>query len=123
MERTCFSSVGMYLRVYTVWKPRRIYHLPTSVFICLNAFFAVLHTPLRNEVRSAIIGSVYILDDWGSNPSMGKGFSLCLVSKLTLRPTKPPIQWISGVLSLGVKHSRNVTLITSSPSPAEVKNE
>jgi hypothetical protein len=32
------------------------------------------------------------------------------VSGLALGPTQPPVQWVSGVLSLGVKRGRGVTL-------------
>jgi hypothetical protein len=37
-------------------------------------------------------------------------FSLACVSIPTLGPTQPPIQWVPGVLSPGVKRGRGVTL-------------
>jgi hypothetical protein len=39
-------------------------------------------------------------------------FPLACVSRPALRPTQPPIQWIPGVLSLGVNSSRGMTLTT-----------
>jgi hypothetical protein len=51
----------------------------------------------------------YGLDDWGSIPDRGRGFFFCIQ---TLGPTQPPVQWEPGVLSLGVKRSRGVTLTT-----------
>jgi len=34
------------------------------------------------------------------------------VSRPALRPTQPPVQWVPGVLSPGVKRGRGVTLAT-----------
>jgi hypothetical protein len=39
-------------------------------------------------------------------------FSLASVSRPALGPTQPPVQWVSGVLSPGVKRGREVTLTT-----------
>jgi hypothetical protein len=39
-------------------------------------------------------------------------FSLASVSRPALGPTQPPVQWVPGVLSTGVKRSRGVTLTT-----------
>jgi hypothetical protein len=56
--------------------------------------------------------------------SPGRGWEIFLLttaSRLVLGPTKPPIQWVSGALSLGVK--RPVPEADHSPpSSAEVKN-
>jgi hypothetical protein len=53
----------------------------------------------------------YGLDDRGSIPNRGRGFFF-----YSLRPDRlwgsPPVQWVPGVLSLGVKRGRNVTLTT-----------
>jgi hypothetical protein len=57
--------------------------------------------------------SDYGLDDRGSIPDRGQGiFLLAPASRLALGPTQPPIQWVLGVLSPGVKRSRGVTLAT-----------
>jgi hypothetical protein len=47
--------------------------------------------------------------------------NLCIASRLALRPTQPPIQWVPGALSLGVKRPRREA--NHSPlSSTEVKN-
>jgi hypothetical protein len=45
------------------------------------------------------------------------------VSRPGLGSTQPPVQWIPGVLSPGLKRGRGVTLTTHPPSSAEVENE
>jgi hypothetical protein len=53
-----------------------------------------------------------------------KIFPLASLSRPALRPTQPPIQWLSGVLSSGAKRGRGVTLITHLQlTIAEVNNE
>jgi hypothetical protein len=47
------------------------------------------------------------LDDRGSIPDRGRGSS-----RPALGPTQPLVKWIPGVLSLGVKRGRGVTLTT-----------
>jgi hypothetical protein len=39
-------------------------------------------------------------------------FPVDYVSTLALGPTQPPVQWVPGVLSPGVKRGRGVTLTT-----------
>jgi hypothetical protein len=39
-------------------------------------------------------------------------FFLYPVSRQALEPTQPPVQWVTGILSLGEKRSRGVTLTT-----------
>jgi hypothetical protein len=39
-------------------------------------------------------------------------FPVASVSRPTLRPTQPPVQWVLGVLSPGLKRDRGVTLTT-----------
>jgi hypothetical protein len=50
-------------------------------------------------------------------------FPLSSVSRPALGPTQPPLQWVPGVLSPGVKRGRGVMLTTHPPSSAEVVNE
>jgi hypothetical protein len=51
--------------------------------------------------------------DRGSIPGRGKRiFSLTSVSRPALGPTQPPVQWVPGVLSPGVKRDGGVTLTT-----------
>jgi hypothetical protein len=59
--------------------------------------------------------SVYGLDDRVievRSPAGAMDFSSFLVSRPALGPTQPPVQWVPGVLSPGVKSGRGVTLTT-----------
>jgi hypothetical protein len=51
-------------------------------------------------------------DDRSSIPGRGKGFFLLPLSRPALGPTQPPVQWVPGVLSPGLKCCRGVTLTT-----------
>jgi hypothetical protein len=47
------------------------------------------------------------------DPQQGQRiFPLASVSRPTLRPTQPPVQWVPRVVSPGVKRGRGVTLTT-----------
>jgi hypothetical protein len=49
----------------------------------------------------------------GFDPRQGKRiFPLSSVSRPALGPTQPPVQWVPGVFSPGVKRGRGVTLTT-----------
>jgi hypothetical protein len=50
-------------------------------------------------------------------------FPLSSVSRPALGPTQPPVQWVSGVLSPGVKSRPGRDADHSPPSSAEVENE
>jgi hypothetical protein len=50
-------------------------------------------------------------------------FPLASVSRPTLGSTQPPVQWVPGVVSLGLKRSQGVTLTTHPHLSAEVENE
>jgi hypothetical protein len=55
--------------------------------------------------------------DRGSIPGRGERiFPLASVSRPALGPTQPPVQWVPGVLSPGLKRGRGVTL-TTPPHP------
>jgi hypothetical protein len=52
----------------------------------------------------------------GSIPGRGERiFPLSSVSTLVLWPTQPPVQWVPGVLSSGLKRSGGVTMTTTPP--------
>jgi hypothetical protein len=67
-------------------------------------------------------GPGYGLDDKGSIPGRGgeRIFFFVTVSRPVVRPTKPPIQWVPGTLSLGVKRPGRES-DHSPPSITEVK--
>jgi hypothetical protein len=57
----------------------------------------------------------------GFNSQQGLGiFLLTTASRTALRPTQPPVQWVPGALSLGVKQQGREA-DHSSPSSAKVK--
>jgi hypothetical protein len=61
------------------------------------------------------------LDSQGSIPGRGKIFLFSTASRPALGPTQPPIQWVPGVISLGVKQPGHEADYLA-PSSAEVKN-
>jgi hypothetical protein len=80
----------------------------------------------RSHVSSGSIVSDYGLDDRAigvRSPAGQRIFPLASVSRPALRPTQPPIQWVPGVLSPGVKARPERDADHSPPSSAEVINE
>jgi hypothetical protein len=70
--------------------------------------------------------SDYGLDDRAigvRSPAGAKDFPLASVSRPPLGPTQPPVQWVPGVLSPGVKARSGRDADHSPPSSAEVENE
>jgi hypothetical protein len=59
--------------------------------------------------------------EWGvPSPGRVKNFLFSMLSRLVLRPTQPPVHWVPGALSLGIKwlwHDAD----HSPPTSAEVK--
>jgi hypothetical protein len=78
----------------------------------------------RSRVSSGSIVSDYGLDDRAigvRSPAGAKDFSS--VSRPTLGPTQPPVQWVPGVLFPGVKARPGRDADHSPPSSVEVENE
>jgi hypothetical protein len=81
----------------------------------------------QRKSRDSSVGIAlgYGLDDRGSRvrfPAGAVNFSLpTTASRTDPGPTQPPIQWVTGALSLGVKRPGRES-DHSSPSSAEVKN-
>jgi hypothetical protein len=70
--------------------------------------------------------SDYGLDDWSigvRSPAGQRIFPLTSVSRPALRPTQPPVQWVTVFLSPGVKARPGRDADHSPPSSAEVDNE
>jgi hypothetical protein len=88
--------------------------IPTNVV-------AMPRSPLWCRVGIAL---GYGLDDWGSmvrSPAVGVGILLFnTASRTALGPTQPPIQWVPGAHSLGVKRPGSEA-DHSPPSSPEVK--
>jgi hypothetical protein len=75
--------------------------------------FIVLIKFLADSGSSVSIVSDCGLDGQGSIPDRGRGFfPLTSASRPALGPTQPPVQWVPGALSLGVKRGRGVMLTT-----------
>jgi hypothetical protein len=69
----------------------------------------------RSRGSSGSIVSDYGLDYRAIGFDLWQGkrvFPVTSVSRPALEPTQPPVQWIPGVLSPGVKRGRGVTLTT-----------
>jgi hypothetical protein len=80
----------------------------------------------RSRVSSGIIVSDYGLDDRAigvRSPAEARDFPVTSVSRPVLGPTQPPVQWVPGVLSPGVKARPGRDADHSPPSSAEVVNE
>jgi hypothetical protein len=85
------------------------------VLCCIDANFSSLnhtfyfHTGVKTRYET--IRSIYMFVSF--DPRQGQRiFPVASVSRPALGPTQPPVQWVPGVLSLGVKRGRGVTLTT-----------
>jgi hypothetical protein len=86
-----------------------------------NHFSSSIH-PLFSRDSSVGIATDYGLDGRGSIPCSGKRFIYYVTaSRPALRPNQPPIQWVLGSLSAGIKRQGREA-DHSSPSIADVKN-
>jgi hypothetical protein len=63
----------------------------------------------------------YGLDGRGLIPGVGKIFLFSTESRLALRPTQPPVQWVLGVMVLGIKQ-KGYEADLSPPYSSDVKN-
>jgi hypothetical protein len=68
---------------------------------------SMLRFKVRSQGSSVSIVFDYGLDDRGFDPRQEQRiFPLTSVSRLSLRPTQPPVQWVKGVLSPGLSATR-----------------
>jgi hypothetical protein len=99
-----------------------IFFVSEQAFISFLISCAVLYK-VKSRDSSVGIALDYGLDDQGSRVRFPEGLGILLFtsSSITaLGPTQPPIQWVAGALSLGVKRPRREAG-RSPPSSAEVK--
>jgi hypothetical protein len=92
---------------------------PAKCFWYRGAIFLPLTQPKWSRDSSERLG--YGLDDWYSIPGKGGFFLFATASRPALGPTQPPIQWVPGTHSPGVKRLVRET-DHSRPYGAEVKN-
>jgi hypothetical protein len=77
-----------------------------SYFYAYPTIFHFVTEHINNRDSSVGIALGYELDDWGSRvrfPAGAGNFLFTTASRMALVPTEPPIQWVPGALSLGVK--------------------
>jgi hypothetical protein len=78
-----------------------------------HAYLCVCTGTYMSRGSSGSTVSDYGLNDRGSIPDRGRRFFfLVSASRSALGLTQPPIQWVPGVLSPGIKRGRGVTLTT-----------
>jgi hypothetical protein len=79
-----------------------------SGVIWSSIFFLLSHSSSGSTVPD------YGLDDRGSIPDRGRAFFFQSLrsDRPAVGPTQPPIQWVLGVLFLGVKRGRGMMLTT-----------
>jgi hypothetical protein len=114
-------------RVPTVSLQRNMVHYSSRNILLLTLIPYYIHSvyDVVSRGSSVSIVSGYGLDDWAIEvrfPTGERIFPLPSVSRPALRPTQPPLQWVSGVLSPGqsAAWARRWPL---TPSSAEVTNE
>jgi hypothetical protein len=81
----------------------------------INAYNILVGKPERSDPGSSV--SLYCLVTGSTtgpfrlDPRQGQRiFPLSSVSRPALGPTQPPVQWVPGVLSLGLKRGQGVKL-------------
>jgi hypothetical protein len=69
------------------------------------------------QISSEAHPAFYPMGTGGPFPGVKREFNFCVTITFlppALGPTQPPVQWVPGVLSPGVKRGRGVTLTTHS---------
>jgi hypothetical protein len=77
-----------------------------------SSFKMKRYTDMRSRGSSVSIVTDYGLNERDSISDRGRGFFLVSASRPALGPTQPPVQWVPGVLSPGIKRGRGVMLTT-----------
>jgi hypothetical protein len=104
-------SIGAYIFRHLAWMTYFTYHL-----------VAVLGAGAAQAVQCLTTG--WTTGRSGFDPRWGQRiFPLASVSRPALGPTQPPVQWVPGVLSPGVKARQGRDADHSPPCSAEVENK
>jgi hypothetical protein len=105
-------------------KPKEVYGV--SIWYSDRQILRWVDSESEPSISVSIVPG-YGLDDQvirGSIPGRGERiFPLASVSRPALGPTQPPVQWVPGALSRGVKARPGRDADHSPPSTAEVENE
>jgi hypothetical protein len=89
-----------------LWIPRRILNLQRPCLEQKNLLLNIDEAEVAQSVQCLIA-------DWTTGVRYAAEqiiFPVLSVSRLVLRPTEPPVQWVSGILSPGLNGGRGVTL-------------
>jgi hypothetical protein len=95
-----------------------------SDWIVSITYLSVLRSLKSHDSSVGIIALGYGLDDRSSGFDSRRGLGIFLFTtafRTALGPTQPPIQWVPGALSLGIRRP-GCEAEHSPPSSAEVKN-
>jgi hypothetical protein len=76
---------------------------------------------VRQDSAVSIVNKAGQLRGWSSSPDGGETFLISTSCRLVLGPTQPPIQWVLGTLSKGVKQL-GLEASHQPPVSAKVKN-
>jgi hypothetical protein len=99
-------------------------HAPAALLPTVHKYNGQ-YTTMHSAVKAQSVWRLgYGLEDRGSTVRFPAGMGIFLfttVSRTALRPTQPPIQWVQGDHSLGVKRPRREA-DHSPPSSARIKN-
>jgi hypothetical protein len=124
--RSRFSSSTSYTLYMTRYSVHYLLYLHTMHMLWVGGrpqFFYIYSLVVCKRTSSVGIALGYGLDDRGSRVRFPAGLGIFLfttASRTALGPTQPPIQWVPGALSHGVKRSGREA-DHSPPSSAEFK--
>jgi hypothetical protein len=103
-------AVRFYCASFYLFENRRGF----NVVLCSRNISALMTELIsRGFLRCESVYGVWTTGRSGFDPRQGQRiFPLASVFRPALGPTQPPVQWVPGVLSPGVKCGRGVTLTT-----------
>jgi hypothetical protein len=129
IRSTQFTETSCVISKRKYWYPQEIIYCNSVIwFNRFSSRVKMIPPPLRISCHITVTSLLFTLfsissssKGWSSIPSRIKNSLFSTLSRPVLRPTQPPIQWVLGALSPGVK--RPVRQSDHSPlTSAEVKN-